>query len=210
MDPLNKQVAPDIEQVLKHNSKLLKQHVAGRLAIGIPLLVLPFVWPAPGTPSFFLMLPMLAGLWVLFFLVVRIANGLRLGVCKKVLCAYPLEYRTRLDRKEAQWLLLGTVYTVKASSRGQHGAAYMRATNASAVRRWPKGAEDEGAWVAGDPLFGGVLIVPGSNDMLFMQPANWKKLDLKRAQADAARIERAQQAGIAKLLEREPKVAYGI
>ncbi|UQA94760.1 hypothetical protein [Streptomyces halobius] len=210
MNPMNEPVAPHIEQVLKHNSTLLKRHVAGRLAIGVPLLALPFVLHALGAPnSFFLVLPLPFGLWVLLFLAIRLANGLRLGVCKKVLSSYPVEYRTRVDRKEAQWLLLGTVYTVKVSSRGRQGTPRMRAVNASAVRRWPKGAENGGAWVAGDPLFGGVMIVPGSHDMLFMQPANWKKSDQERAQADSVRIVRAQQAGIAKLLEREPKVPYG-
>ncbi|MEU4198683.1 hypothetical protein AB0B79_17810 [Streptomyces sp. NPDC039022] len=206
---MNEQTAPDVDKVLKHNAHRLKLHVAGRLAIGVPLLALPFVWPSRGTPSVVLMLPLLAGLWVLFFLVVRVANGRRLGVCRKVLHTYPLEYRTRLDRKESQWLLLGTVYTVKASQRGVHGAPHMRAVNASTVRRWPRNAEDCGVWFAGDPIFGGVLIIPDSHDMLFVQPANWKKFEQERAHTDPARVARARQAGIAKLLEREPKVAYG-
>ncbi|MFG2894452.1 hypothetical protein [Streptomyces sp. NPDC048248] len=199
-------VPPDIERVLQHNSTLLKRDVAKRLAIGVPLLALPSVLHALGATNL-VALSIPVGMWVLLFLSIRLANGLRMKVCKKVLHTYPLEYRTRVDRKQAEWLLLGTVYTVKLSQRGQHGAPHMRAVNASAVRRWPEGAEDGGAWFAGDPLFGGVMVVPDSHDMLFMQPAKWKKLDQERAEADPARIARAQQAGIAKLLEREPKMS---
>ncbi|WP_210579089.1 hypothetical protein [Streptomyces sp. GESEQ-4] len=125
-----------------------------------------------------------------------------------MLRTYPLEYRTRVDKKSEHWRLLGTVFTVRVSTRGQHGAPLMRAINASTIRRWPKGAEDGGAWVAGDLPFGGVVIVPGTNDMLFMQPSDWEKFARDREQADPSRVAQAQQAGLTELVEKEPNMTY--
>lgn len=212
MEPMNQTQAPDIEQVLKHNAKLLKRHVARRLALAISLMALPLVLNSLGVPNtFLLVLPIPFGMWLLIFLALRVGHGRRLNVCRKVLHTYPLEYRTRVERKRGdrngdEWKYLGTIHTIKLSTRGRHGAPRMRAVNATTVRRWPKGAKDGGAWFAGDPLFGGVMVVPGSSAMMFMQPANWEKSAQERAQADATRIAQAQQAGITELVERDPNI----
>ncbi|MBC9723669.1 hypothetical protein [Streptomyces sp. TRM68367] len=202
-------VAPDVEQVLKHNTRQWAKHVTGRIALGLAWIALPFVLHVVGVPdSFFTALPVLAGFYVLLFLLIRTSRGRRLAACERVLRTYPLEYHTRVVKKSEQWLLLGTVFTVKVSTRGQHGAPLMRAVNASTVRRWPKSAEDGGAWVAGDLPFGGVLIVPGTSDMLFMQPADWQKFADEREQADPSRSGRAQHAGLTQLVEKEPNITH--
>ncbi|MEU0744211.1 hypothetical protein [Streptomyces sp. NPDC006134] len=201
--------APDIEQVLKHNKRVWARHVTGRVALGLALIALSFVLHAAGVPdSFFTALPVPAGLFVLLFLFLRTRHGRRLAACERVLRTYPLEYHTRVVKKSEQWLLLGNVFTVKVSTRGQHGAPLMRAINASTVRRWPKGTEDGGAWFAGDLPFGGVMIVPGTNDMLFMQPSDWQKFADERERANPSRIARAQQAGLNQLVEKEPNMVY--
>ncbi|MEV6998650.1 hypothetical protein AB0N62_13295 [Streptomyces sp. NPDC093982] len=199
-------VAPDIAQVLKHNRTLLRRHMAARLALAAGLFAVPFVahWggydaalPAFGVP---------AGMFVLIFLSLRLGRGSRLKVCEKVLRTYPLEYRTRVAKKGSEWKYMGDVHTVRLTVRGQHGAPSLRAVNASTVRRWPKRAEEGGAWFAGDAAFGGVMIVPESQDMLFVQPADWAKYEQERAQAGPQRRELAEQAGIARLLElKEPR-----
>ncbi|GHH16656.1 hypothetical protein [Streptomyces lanatus] len=200
---------PDIEQVLKHNRSKWKRHVRERIAVSLGLIAVPVVLHAVGVPdAFFTPLPILAAFFVLLFLLLRASRGRRLAACERVLRTYPLEYRTRVAKKGQQWLLQGTVFTVKVSTRGQHGAPLMRALDASTVRRWPKGAEDGGAWVAGDLPFGGVMIVPGTNDMLFMQPADWAKFADEREQADASRSALAQQAGLIELVEKEPNITY--
>ncbi|MFZ3597339.1 hypothetical protein [Streptomyces sp. BH104] len=208
---MNHPEVPDIEHALRRNFMLLARHVVLRLALSAALIALPAVLFSLGVPdSFFLVLPIPFGIWLLLFLLLRVRHGWRSNVCKKVLRTYPLEYRTRLVRKfgdgsGSEWKYLGTVHTIKLSIRGKQGEPRMRAVNATTVRRWPKGAEDGGAWFAGDPLFGGVMIVPGSNAMMFMQPADWAKSEEKRAQAEPDRIARAQRAGIAELVEREPR-----
>ena len=45
--------------------------------------------------------------------------------------------------------------------------------------------------------------------MLFVQPANWEKYEQKRDQADPQRRALAEQAGIFRLLEKEPNTLVG-
>ncbi|MFC8515115.1 hypothetical protein [Streptomyces sp. NPDC057257] len=198
---------PDIAAVLKRNRTLLYRHIAIRLALAVILFAVPIVARSAGWDAALPLFCAPAALLVLIYLVLRLRHGSRLKVCEKVLHTYPLEYRTRVSKKnETEWKYLGDVHTVRLSVRGQHGAPYLRAINASTVRRWPKGAEDGGAWFAGDLAFGGVMVVPGSNDMLFVQPADWEKYEQERDQADPQRKARAEQAGISKLLEKEPLI----
>ncbi|MFF4525594.1 hypothetical protein [Streptomyces bluensis] len=205
----NPPVVPDVTQVLKHNRTLLYRHIATRLALAVALFAVPFVAHLVGYDAALPAFGIPAALFVLIFLMLRLRHGSRLRVCEKVLHTYPLEYRTRVSKKSSEWKYLGNVHTVRLSVRGQHGAPSLRALNASTVRRWPKEAEEGGAWFAGDPAFGGVMIVPGNNDMLFVQPADWEKYEQERAQADAQRRALAEQAGISRLLEKEPRILVG-
>ncbi|MFF4359607.1 hypothetical protein [Streptomyces sp. NPDC001604] len=197
---------PDIAQVLKHNRTLLYRHIATRLALALVLFAVPLVAHLVGWDAALPVFGVPAGVLVLIFLALRLGHGARIKVCEKVLHTYPLEYRTRVSKKNTEWKYLGDVHTVRLSVRGQHGAPSLRAINASTVRRWPKEAEEGGAWFAGDLAFGGVMIVPGSNDMLFVQPADWEKYEQERAQADPQRRALAEQAGISRLLEKEPRI----
>ncbi|MEU6147574.1 hypothetical protein ABZ848_45405 [Streptomyces sp. NPDC047081] len=199
-------VAPDISQVLRRNRRLLYRHIATRLSLAAGLFAVPLVARLVGYDAALPAFGMPAGLLVLVFLVLRLGYGSRLKVCEKVLQTYPLEYRTRVAKRHTAWRYRGDVHTVRLSVRGQHGAPYLHALNASTVRRWPKGAEEGGAWFAGDLAFGGVMVVPGSNDMLFVQPADWEKYEQERVQADVRRRALAEQAGISRRLDKEPRI----
>ncbi|WP_155053913.1 hypothetical protein [Streptomyces blattellae] len=59
-------------------------------------------------------------------------------------------------------------------------------------------------------MFGGVMIVPDTGDLLFLQPADWDKFASERAQASPKRRARAEQAGIFQLLEKEPNPMAGL
>lgn len=61
--------------------------------------------------------------------------------------------------------------------------------------RWPQGIT-EGAWFAGDDLFGGVLLVPRSGELLCMQPLNWDELAGARGGASTERLQKAERAGL--------------
>jgi hypothetical protein len=204
-------VPPDVDQAIRRSRSTLAKHVLVRLVVGIALVAAPFVLRLVGAPASILtVLPIVPGLFLLLFLYLRVRLGRRLKVSEKVLRTYPLEYRTRLVRKRSERRLLGTVHTVKLSVRGQHGASTMRAVHTSSVRRWPEDAEGGGAWFAGDPAYGGVLIVPGTGDMFFLQPANWEQLAQERAEAAQDRREKAERAGISQRLEREPDPMAGL
>lgn len=200
---------PDIAQVLKHNRALLQRHIATRLALAVALFAVPYVAHLAGYDAALPAFAVPAGLFVLIFLMLRLRHGSRMKVCEKVLATYPLEYRTRVSRKGSQRMYLGTVHTVRLSVRGQHGARSLRALNASTVRDWPEEAEEGGAWFAGDPAFGGVMIVPGSKAMLFCQPSDWQKYGQERAEAGPQRRALAEQSGISGLLEKEPNIMVG-
>jgi hypothetical protein len=201
--------APDAAQVLRHNRTLLYRHTTVRLTLAAALFAVPFVAHLAGYDAALPAFAIPAGFFVLIFLMLRLRHGARMKVCAKVLRTYPFEYRTRVVRKGSQWMYLGTVHTVRLTVRGQHGAPSLRALNASTTRRWPKEAEEGGAWFAGDVAFGGVMVLPGSLEMFFVQPADWRKYGQERAEAGAERRARAEQAGVCGLLEKEPNILVG-
>ncbi|MFE0329605.1 hypothetical protein ACFW08_23015 [Streptomyces sp. NPDC058960] len=199
----------DVEQVMKDNYLALAKLLASRLTVVAVLVVVPIALNAAGaSTSFFLTLPLVAAMFVFILTAYRLWAGVRLDQCRKVLSHYPLEFHTRVVKKSSHWTEYGNVFEVKISTRGEHGAPLMKAINAAGRRRWPEGTEN-GAWVAGDLAFGGVMIVPGSNAMLFLNPADWDKLAPRREQAGAERVARAEQAGISKQNWRKPVLLWG-
>ncbi|WP_314176892.1 hypothetical protein [Streptomyces winkii] len=62
---------------------------------------------------------------------------------------------------------------------------------------WPKNIED-GVWFAGDEIFGGVVMVPGSGELMRVQPLAWDELAAERSRAGAERVEKATRAGMAR------------
>ncbi|WP_157880171.1 hypothetical protein [Streptomyces natalensis] len=186
--------APDTAQVRKANRRALAGLLAVRVLITALLMAVPLALSRiTGSTSVFLALPIVAGMFVLILTMYRVIHGLRVIQCGRVLREYPLEFHPRVIKKRARWTRYGDVFEVRVTTRGQHGAPLMLAVPATGRRRWPEGAE-EGAWVAGDLPFGGVLVVPGSNAMLFLKPADWDKTARKREEADAERRARAQRA----------------
>ncbi|WP_432141522.1 hypothetical protein [Streptomyces sp. bgisy084] len=187
--------APDVAQILRANRLALARLMAVRLLVTGLLVGVPVVVSrATGTNSFFLVLPIPFGVGVFILTVYRALYGIRVAQCARVLRDYPLEFHPRVLKKHERWTEYGNVFDVRVTTRGQHGAPLMRAVNAAGRRRWPEGVEEGGAWLAGDLPFGGVLVVPGSNAMLFLKPADWDKTARKREEAGAERLARAQRA----------------
>ncbi|GAA2296490.1 hypothetical protein GCM10010402_63710 [Actinomadura luteofluorescens] len=77
------------------------------------------------------------------------------------------------------------------------GAPRMSAREPLFSDRWPRGIE-RGAWFAGDDPFGGVILVPGTGELMCMQPATWLAHDRDRLQAGPERQNRAERAGLAR------------
>jgi hypothetical protein len=189
----------DIDQVLKHNYRLLARLVTVRVVIIAALIAVPFVavrgFAAPNSALWFL--PALVGVFLFILTVYRVRCGVRLVQCARVLRTYPLQWQERVDKKSVERTEYGNVYTVRLPVRGQHGAPWMWALNAAGPRRWPEDAEN-GVWFAGDAPFGGVAVAPNSKAMLFLNPADWGKLASQREQADAERMARAQESKLDK------------
>ncbi|UKY52301.1 hypothetical protein [Streptomyces inhibens] len=186
--------APDVAQVLRVNYLSLAKIIALRLLITAVLVAIPVAADRLlGLDSPFLMLFTVAGVGAFVLTVHRLIYGIRVSQCARVLRDYPLEFHPRVIKKRERWTQYGNVFEVRVTTRGQHGAPLMLAVNAPGRRRWPEGVE-EGAWLAGDLPFGGVLVVPGSNAMLFLKPADWEKTARKREEAGAERTARAQRA----------------
>lgn len=187
--------APDVAQILRANRLALARLMAVRLLVAGLLVAVPVViGRLTGTNSFFLVLPIPFGVGVFILTVYRALYGIRVSQCARVLRDYPLEFHPRVLKKRERWTEYGNVFEVRVTTRGQHGAPLMRAVNAAGRRRWPEGVEERGAWLAGDLLFGGVLVEPGSNAMLLLKPADWDKTARKREEAGAERLARAQRA----------------
>ena len=62
-------------------------------------------------------------------------------------------------------------------------------------KRWPENIED-GVWFAGDEIFGGVVMVPRSGELMRVQPMRWDEFALERSRADDERREKAARAGL--------------
>lgn len=71
----------------------------------------------------------------------------------------------------------------------------MRAKDPLGRPGWPANIA-AGVWFSGDDPFGGAAIVPGTGELLFMQPKEWVLLAEERKNAGVERISRAKRGGI--------------
>jgi hypothetical protein len=131
---------------------------------------------------------MLGLLWTLFLFVGRMDLARK---CSRVFKTYPLEFRTPVEK-----IGMESTHTLFLRFGDQGGTPFtLRARDALARGRWPAGITD-GVWFAGDEPFGGAIIVPGTGEMLFLQPRDWAARDEDRDSAGPERIEKAGRAGI--------------
>lgn len=116
-----------------------------------------------------------------------------LGRCSRVLRAYPeAEFRAPVEKVELQ--RSEKRYVLRLGGGAGAESPEQRATVFGGGLRWPEGIAD-GVWFRGDDAFGGVAVVPGTGDVLFMQPRNWDSAERFRRAAGPAREATARQAG---------------
>lgn len=84
-----------------------------------------------------------------------------------------------------------------ATGDGGDGRSPKLAAHQPLGKLWPENIED-GVWFAGDEIFGGVVMVPGSGELLRVQPLQWDELAGERSRAGADRLARAERAGLTK------------
>ncbi|MDT0479980.1 MULTISPECIES: hypothetical protein [Streptomyces] len=131
---------------------------------------------------------MLGALWTGFLFAGRLSLVRK---CSRVFGTYPLEFRTPVEK-----IGMESTHTLYLRLGDQVGTPFtLRAKDALGRGRWPVGITD-GVWFAGDEPFGGAIIVPGSGELLFLQPRDWAATNEDRANAGPERTEKAGRAGI--------------
>ncbi len=188
--------AVDVRQLLRHNYQVLARWLGVRLIWVTLLIATPLVainvFHVPNT--FWTILPSPAGVFLLIWTFPRLGCGVRLLQCARVLRVYPLEFYPTVRRKpEAESTSYSTVYTVRLRVQGVKDEPWLWAINAAGLSTWPEGTED-GVWFAGDLPFGGVILVPAGNGLLYLNPADWEKEAPRRAEAGPERQARAKSA----------------
>ncbi|TSB26630.1 hypothetical protein FNJ62_11075 [Streptomyces benahoarensis] len=110
--------------------------------------------------------------------------------CARVLRTYPLEFRTPVE-KDGQY----ASHTLYLRLGGRHeDAPTLCAKDPLGRSGWPE--LEAGVWFAGDEPFGGAALVPGTGELLFLQPKRWADSDKERKSAGAVRTEQASRAGV--------------
>jgi len=169
-----------------HYSTLLKRYAAtgvSAAALGaVPLLAdIAYLYPLLGVG----ILGIVIGTYTLLDQLMLVRK------CSRILAVYDPGFRS-------------PVYKLTRQSRGRRqlrmGDGALRSPKMSArapvnYEDWPGGIAD-GVWFAGDDPFGGVLLVPGSGDLMCMQPLDWATARHDRARAGAERIAKAGRAGL--------------
>ncbi|MFG2016605.1 hypothetical protein [Actinomadura geliboluensis] len=109
--------------------------------------------------------------------------------CARVLKVYDFEFRSPVQKSSLQ------SQGRRSLTLGGGDSPRMSAREPLYSDRWP--AEiDRGAWFAGDDVFGGVLLAPGTGELMFLQPENWAVHENARQRAEAERRSKAEQAGL--------------
>jgi hypothetical protein len=111
--------------------------------------------------------------------------------CARVLSVYDFEFRAPVEKLELwrggrRFLVLGVE---------EDASPEMLAREPMGHPHWPKRIGD-GVWFAGDDAFGGALLVPGTGELMCMQPLAWEALEGWRAEVGAERRAKAKRAGL--------------
>ncbi|WP_143052581.1 hypothetical protein [Streptomyces sp. cf386] len=115
--------------------------------------------------------------------------------CSRVFRTYPMEFRGPIEKMHTEKRARSRLRLRFAQQADQ--STTMLAKSVLGGNGWPAGIEN-GVWFAGDDPFGGAAVVPGTGELLFMQPNEWVLSAKERESAGEARIERARRAGIKK------------
>ncbi|MEU6081373.1 hypothetical protein [Streptomyces sp. NPDC047108] len=130
----------------------------------------------------------IGGIWTLMLFWGRMGRVRR---CSRVLRTYPLALRAPVERVGEEGSL--TVFLRLGAQDG--GSSTMRAQDTVGSKRRPVDVTS-GLWFAGDDPFGGAAIVPGSGELLFLQPKDWAVRAGERSNAGEERLCAARRAGI--------------
>jgi hypothetical protein len=112
--------------------------------------------------------------------------------CSRIFHRYPLELRDPIEKLE---LGRNGTLVLGFGQSSADGASEFSARDPLSRTGWPEGIAN-GVWFAGDEVFGGAAVVPGTGELLFMQPRDWALMSGQREKAGTERTKRARRAGI--------------
>lgn len=162
--------------------------------LGLPsaaLFVQMFAWPMDYRGYFlpFSIVGMVGFLIAFFLFYGRLFLTWR---CARAFRTYPLEFRAPVEKVKLERPLR---LHLRLGAQAGRQAVTLLAKDPLGRSRWPEGIAN-GVWFAGDEPFGGAAIVPGSGELLFMQPTEWALSAKERESAGEVRIGQAKRAGI--------------
>jgi hypothetical protein len=177
----------DHRGAVKYLYTALAKRYAGLVLVSLALMAVPLV-----TTSTRLIPLMGVGLLGVMSATVFWFDQLRwVRQCSRVLNVYEFEVCERVEKVELRssgrrFLVLGS---------GDRVSPEMSAREPMGHPKWPERIA-EGVWFAGDDVFGGVLLVPGTGELMCMQPVDWDELEEWRTEAGAERLAKAKRAGL--------------
>jgi hypothetical protein len=178
----------DIRGVVRHHYAYVLKRFVKYFVIFAPLVVV-----VPVFKKGYLIPLGVVGAPGVFMTVIFLGIGMNwIWKCSRVLRTYPLVFREPVEKEHVG---SGTAVLLRMGERGAGRSPVMAAKVMAPHSGWPTGIE-RGVWFAGDDTFGGVALVPGSGELLFMQPREFKLTPAARRDAGDDRRRKARKAGI--------------
>ncbi|QUC55498.1 hypothetical protein IOD14_01085 [Streptomyces sp. A2-16] len=178
--------APDTRDAVRHHYGV----VVKRFLLYFPVFLV--LWGQIFVTQIGYLLPvavigMVGVLWTLFLFAGRLQLVRK---CSRVFRTYPLAFRAPVEKIGREG---GSTLYLRLGD--QAGSPFTQRARTVIRGGWPPAITD-GVWFAGDEPFGGAILVPGSGELLFLQPRDWAARDEDRSGAGPERIEKAGRAGI--------------
>lgn len=114
--------------------------------------------------------------------------------CSRALDAYGVEFRTPVEKLGSQ----GSGKRLLRLGEGDRQSPKMSARQPRGLD-WPESICD-GVWFAGDDMFGGALLVPGTGELMLVQPQEWAASQSERSRLAEERRQKAEAAGFGRQL----------
>jgi hypothetical protein len=176
----------DFRGALRHHYAVALKRYAIHLVIWVPVTLTILVWEEMGALGLFVGPICLFLTGVAFYS--RISATRR---CSRVFHVYPLEFRgpAEVVHEEDESI------TLRFNDDGADDSVSMQVEIAEIFGVLPEGTMS-GIWFAGDDAFGGAGLVPGTGQLLFMQPRDWDTRAELRQSASTDRVDKAWRAHI--------------
>ncbi|OEV30338.1 hypothetical protein AN219_11550 [Streptomyces nanshensis] len=175
----------DLRGALRHHHLVIARRFVWLVLVAASIGSVPLITEV----SYFFPLIVVAVMSLVSGTVVLVQQLSWLRHCARALRVYDMQFRTPVEKlgrqsggKRVLRLGEGEQRSPKLSARQPRGLD------------WPETIRD-GVWFAGDDMFGGALLVPGTGELMLVQPQDWAALRGQRNQVGVERQQTAERAG---------------